>query len=430
MHQLSRILIFMLACLLVFRLQASAQDTLTVMQYNLTNYGNPQTGCTAANNGLALKDGYLATIFGYIQPDILGVNEMYRSDATADRITGVLNARGYATFARPRIINLTTSSLVNSLYYRTDKLVLKSHQGVNSSVRTIDHFRLYYKSADLATNPDTAFINILICHLKAGNTASDASDRNLMAQAVVNYLRNNNARGNWMIMGDFNVYNSNEAAFTALTTNNTYGPVKFADPLNALGSWSANSSFARYHTQSTNSSSNGCFSGGGMDDRFDIFLANQYLLRDSGGVSIIPNSYQVVGNNGGVYNRSINVSGNTAAPSNILDALAGNSDHAPIRLKLRVNRPKITTSLPGALLNGLSAYYRSDIASVVINSKEGSTSELSFELFNNAGQSMHAGQTSIVDGQSLISTKNLSRGVYYLKLSTHNQVKTTKIVIW
>ncbi len=47
---------------------------------------------------------------------------------------------------------------------------------------------------------------------------------------------------------------------------------RFHDPLNQLGEWGSNEDYAALHTQSTHSGSeDACFSGGGMDDRFDLF---------------------------------------------------------------------------------------------------------------------------------------------------------------
>ena len=75
--------VFFLALLLapVFM---KAQDTLTVMQYNLLYYGNYNTGyasCFETNNNTQLKDECIRTILNYIKPDILTVNEFGATNA-------------------------------------------------------------------------------------------------------------------------------------------------------------------------------------------------------------------------------------------------------------------------------------------------------------------------------------------------------------
>ena len=55
-----------------------AQDTLTVMQYNLLYYGNYQSGyadCYETNNNTQQKDEYIRTILDYVKPDIFTVCE-------------------------------------------------------------------------------------------------------------------------------------------------------------------------------------------------------------------------------------------------------------------------------------------------------------------------------------------------------------------
>ncbi len=414
-------------------IKAYAQDTLTVMQYNLTNYGNLNIpGCTAAINGVAIKDPYLTTILSYTRPDIFGVNEMVRFEATADRPKNILNGLGYGVFGRDRLFNNTGSDLVNTLYYNTNKVVLKSHTAINAPVRTIDHYKLYYKAGDLATNPDTAFINILICHLKAGNTASDSSSRRLMADAVVNYLTTNRVRGAVIMQGDFNCYSASEPAMTRLMARNTWGPVRLSDPLNALGSWTSNQNFAQYHTQSSVVTSNGCLSGGGLDDRFDIFLANQYLLRDSNGVSIVPNSYKAIGNNGRVYNNTVNVSGNNSAPANVLSAMVNFSDHLPIVLKLRVNRPVITSLDSKSVV--LTPSLRYNVATQLINGTIPAAldQQLTITLCNSAGQVLRVAKSEETAGnQVTFRVGDLPTGAYWVQISgSTNLIKPTKLFIW
>lgn len=411
---------------------AHAQDTLKVMMYNLTQYGNLPSGCSTSVISVQVRDPFLNTILGHVKPDILGVCEMIPNEFTANRPLGILNGLGYAQFARPSIINRTSSNLVNTLYYRTDKLALKRHVGINSPVRTIDHFQLYYKSADLATNPDTAFINILVCHLKAGTTSSDSSSRRIMADAVVNYLRTNNARGNYIMTGDFNTYASTEPALTRLMARNEWAPVRFVDPLNLTGNWSSNPAIARWHSQCpTTSNNSGCFSGGGMDDRFDFFLYNRHLLNDSNGVTLVPNSINVVGNNGTTYNSSVTNSGNTAAPRTVLNALGSFSDHLPVTCQLRINRPVITNLSSKQTVLEASAAWHTNTSQLVIKAQQLQNQTARVSIYSTTGQLITEQEAQFTDG-ILALQQVLTPGVYYIHISPRmagTSVKPVRVAV-
>jgi hypothetical protein len=355
---------------------------------------------------------------------------MYRNEATADRIKTLLNGIGYATFGRDVLLNNGFSSLVNTLYYNTNKVVLKRHTAINSPTRVIDHYKLYYKAADLATNPDTAFLNILICHLKAGNTPADSTDRRYMADAVVNYLTSTKAKGPYIIQGDFNTYTSTEPAFTRLTTRNTYGPVRFFDPINALGYWNNNGAFARHHTQSTSISGNGCLSGGGLDDRFDMILANQYLLKDSNGVKIVPNSYVNVGNNGNLFNRGIDDASNTAWPRGLLTALANMSDHLPITIKIAVNRPVITALARSEKHSVASLFYNKDQQVLSLNFNNETNAKVMVSIVDLNGRQLTSAEATIEGNSISLHHIRLERGVYLVRIKNSNDTYQSKLLVW
>ncbi len=145
--------------------------------------------------------------------------------------------------------------------------------------------------------------------------------------------------------GDHNFYysDSREPAWDTLTAA---GPGQTNDPLNRVGNWHSNSSFADVHTQSPCNSS--CpLVGGGMDDRFDFQLVTGELLDGEGlsyigptsvGMNGLEHSYHAFGNNGSTYNGNINSASNTVSlsgvtsytKSQILDALWNASDHLPV----------------------------------------------------------------------------------------------------
>jgi hypothetical protein len=143
---------------------------------------------------------------------------------------------------------------------------------------------------------------------------------------------------NCIIMGDFNFYRSSEAGFQTLTASSPNATYQFQDPINRVGSWTGNATYADIHTQCPRTDNNGgCYSGGGLDDRFDFILMNRHLINDSAGIRFIPGSYKALGNDGQHFNSNINSSPvNTSAPAAVISALYLASDHLPVQADLRV----------------------------------------------------------------------------------------------
>jgi hypothetical protein len=155
-----------------------------------------------------------------------------------------------------------------------------------------------------------------------------------MVANVISYIRTHDLSENLLFMGDFNLYTSSEQAYINMTY--TYNGIRyFYDPLNREGNWNNNSSFSDVHTQSTHGNNVDCFSSGGLDDRFDFIMATEAVLEGSHGIKMVPGSYQALGNDNQHFNKSITDDPlNTSAPSDIIEALYGMSDHLPVLTKL------------------------------------------------------------------------------------------------
>lgn len=325
--------ITLLSSLLFFFLQLKSQDTLTVMVYNLLTYGS------SGNSSLSpsVKNPNLKTIINQILPDIFGVNEVANNSLYCDNIlVNVLNQDGRNYYKRASYSNQTNSTLVNMLFYNSNKVELSNQYFINGGIRDMMLYKLYYKTP----NPivDTTFLYVCLVHLKAGNTSSDVSSRNNETQAIMNYLNNMNlpSNTNLMIMGDMNLYTSSEIAYQNLTTHaNT--TIRFFDPINRPGGWSNDSNFKDIHTQSTriNFEADGGL-GGGLDDRFDHILMNQNLINGNNNIKYVQNSYKAFGNDGNRFNGAINTS-NTSVSQAVANALYSMSDHLPVIAKLSVN---------------------------------------------------------------------------------------------
>ncbi len=311
---------------LLLTLSLTAQDTLKIMQYNLLYYGKNTTFCTEANNSMDSKNTALSTIINYAQPDIFCVNEIDASSSDADYLMHqVLNTSGITHWARA---NVTGSYLSNMMYYNSEKYHLLSQATISGNPRPVD----VYNMALIADN--TIQFTIFVAHLKAGNGDNEAALRASTTQNVMNYIAAQ-GEGNYLIMGDFNVYTSDEECFQNLI-NPSNPDIAFNDPINRLGDWSANYSYAGVHTQSTHTASS-CFSGGGMDDRFDFILISDPIKEGANQIEYIQNSYETIGQDGNHYNDNLTDGSNNAAPSNVITALYNMSDHLPVSLKLKLN---------------------------------------------------------------------------------------------
>jgi len=324
---------------LFFLIPSHAQDTIKVMHYNLLNYGNTTGYCNTSNNNIDDKDPWLREILNYVKPDILTVNEIGANTNIHQRLLdSTLNDKGIGHYAKSVFTNIAGSYILNMLYYDSTKFVLHSQDVIQPvTVRDINLYKLYYRSADLAISHDTIFIICLAAHLKAGNNSGDAATRAVMTLNMMNYLSTNYSEGNFLFCGDYNTYTSSETAYQNLVNYSNLN-YRFYDPINRSGGWNNNSSFADIHTQSTHSSSNGCASGGGMDDRFDQILLSEKIINGSEKVEYIYGSYTAVGQDGLHFNQSINgTPTNTSVPADVLNALYNMSDHLPVTLNLKIS---------------------------------------------------------------------------------------------
>jgi len=415
LFQMNKLLIIVL--ITFTSLWLNAQDDIKVMQYNLLNYGNVTSYCTTTNNNFNEKEAHLRTIINYVNPDIFTVNELAGNTYIIDRLLdSVMNNSQIKTYDRAVYINTNGSDLVNMLYYNVAKFVYVSAESIQNHVRDIVLYRLYYKSPNLAQSHDTAWVNFIVGHLKAGSGSSDKADRDLMTSNAMAYLLSHNYKGNYTFMGDFNIQNSSEDSYQNLINYSDIN-YRFFDPINRPGSWNNSSSFSDIHTQSTHSTSNGCAAGGGCDDRFDFILISNDLKQGNAHVNYVANSYTVIGNDGNHFNQSINAGTNNSAPANIIDALYNMSDHMPVYLELHFDAQ-------------VSSVANSHKSSIKVNFQNPVDGDLDLFVESNGEQMLKAelwsinGQkiTEVEMGRSIyfhtiIPMQNLSYGMYFLRIA-------------
>lgn len=423
---LKRFKIFVL--LSVISIVATAQDTLSVLQYNLLYYGEPTDWCDNTNNNISDKDGYLRTIVGYMQPDIFAVNEISKSPSIhLHLLDQVMNTNGINYYKKAVSLSQDAYNIVNMLYYNSEKLALHSQHIAQQYIRDVDVYKLYHINNGLE-NGDTTFVICVVAHLKAGSGTDNENKREIMARSTMAYLDALNDEDNYLMMGDFNVYSANEPAYRQFL-NYTNPQVRFYDPIDRPGDWNNNFQFRDVHTQSTHADDNGCASYGGMDDRFDFILISDDINDGTKGIKYIPGTYRAVGQDGEHFNKSINASPiNTSVPTDVLSALYNNSDHLPVTLKLLVdisqgiNDPVQDLGL--IVVNPFSAELK-----VTIHAKQ--NEDLHVELTDMSGRVLMAEPITVMPGPTSLNLQAplLQSGLYLLRVKKGNQLLVTKKLI-
>lgn len=418
----------------VISLQSMAQtETIKVVSYNLLFYKSGSTPCNH-NRTAAQRDSDLQTIVSYLAPDVMVVQELGSSPVNPlVMLQDIFNVNGISHYDRAGSSNNSSSSIVNMLFYNSDKLELVSQDFINLDinqaplVRVIDFYRLYVKDQGLGIpGVDTVFFTIGVAHLKAGNSASDGDQRARATEAVMKYVAQNVPDDNVLFGGDLNIYGANQTAFQNLVNSSSFPSANFQDPINQMGSWNNNSNYANYHTQSTHSSSSGCFSGGGMDDRFDMILASPAIMNNSDGLNYV--SYQAVGQDGSSFNSNLNTSSNFSVNGTIASALFNFSDHLPVEIELEA-------SVSGIGLDPLNAgenYWsvRNPVKSSLSLDFKGSFSKLPLDIrvSNINGQPIGFWQSSGSNTLD-IDVMDWPKGIYLVTVSNRDGFFETRKVV-
>ena len=202
----------LLIILLWIVLSAKAQDTLTIMQYNLLYYGNYNSGfadCYETNNNTQRKDECIRTIMDFVNPDILTVCEFGATQALHNAfISHNLNINGANYWQSDNIINYAGSNIINHIFFDSRKLGLSKHIALHTNPRDTDVYELYLKTPSLAAG-DTIKLICIVAHPKAG--MGYESNRRALMQTAMDYVNQYYSTDNVLIMGDFNMYGARES---------------------------------------------------------------------------------------------------------------------------------------------------------------------------------------------------------------------------
>lgn len=393
---------------------SKAQETITVMQYNLLQYGNYNSGyaeCYETNNNTQHKDESIRTILDYVQPDILTVCEFGKTQQLRDDFLRHNLNVGVDYWKSDDIINYANSSIINHIFYDSRKMELKKHVALRTSPRDTDVYELYLKTPELLSG-DTIKLVCIVSHPKAGQYYE--TDRLTTMRTVMNHVEHYYANANVLIMGDFNMYRASETGYQLLTRTYSNSESLFVDPLSrvgGVGEWNGNSQYARFHTQSTHRYSNECFSSGGMDDRFDFILMSDEIYMGFNKIKYIDNSYYAVGNDGNHFNQSIDQNGNVSVPANVLEALFDVSDHLPVTMKMNLYTQ---WGVEDQEMVGFRMY-PNPVGDVITVETQITMPLQHYEITNLLGQSLMSGR--IDSEKQQIDVSGIPDGMYFLRVN-------------
>lgn len=403
---------------------AKAQsDTITVMHYNLLNYGNYEFDCTSTNNLSTTKNGYMKTIVQHVKPDIVTCNEMgVSSSYQTDLLNNAFNTDGVNYYSSVALTYFNGANIKNAFYYNNLKFGYHSKRTIYTTPRQTDIVRLYYKAYNLSQTQDTCYINFVVVHLHSTDTVSrKQATETIMTQLGMAYHNS----GNYILSGDLNLDASSETTYKNLL-NWSNASIRFFDPVNQPGTWASNYSFRQYHTQSTHNGTTACAASGGLDDRFDFILASSNIMNGTNHCKYITSSYKTIGQDGNHYNKTLlDAPTNNSAPSAVINALYNMSDHLPVMLKLHIDQDNVSD---------IDIRNQDKIDFNFVNPAE----EFLTILSGNADQFEYCELISIIgksvkrinlNESSQVYIGDIANGIYFIKVKTKsNQIVVKRII--
>jgi endonuclease/exonuclease/phosphatase family metal-dependent hydrolase len=378
---------------------APPAHALRVVTYNLLQY---------PGLSLSTRQPHYRTIMAAMNADVLIAQELNAAAGRDSFLNNVLDVVEPGQWTATSWLSLGAGE-GGAVFYKPAKVTISGLSAVATGGPRNVLVCLMKPVGYTATASSTRLYSI---HLKAGQSCTplpcDSTVRRSECASFRSTLNTVLPGTNLLVGGDSNIYTATEGAYQRLTENQADNDGRLKDPLAlyglAGGAWHQNSGFALYHTQCPCNNGPapdatpclGGFSGGGMDDRFDIWLTS-YGMQDGEGLDYVENftvtdgAYPYTyGNDGTKYNNDINAGGtNGMVPIAVANALHDASDHLPVIITLQV---PAKVSAPAALAFGsviVGATANQNLA--VSNAAAAPADELNYSLTAPAGFTAPAG---------------------------------------
>ncbi len=348
---------------------------LKVATWNLTGYPPAD---------ISTRQPHLRIVLAALDPDVIAVQELATAAGRDSFLTNVLNVVQPGQWSATNYF----ATCQSAIFYKPAKATLTFGGSAIPTGGPRDVLAVRLRHAGYASK--LAEIRLYSVHFKAGDVAADVTARALECASLRNNMNSATTAvtSNYLVCGDTNVYGSTEGGYQRLTESQADNDGRCFDPLTMPGTWNQYA-YAAYHTQSTCSS--GCpagWAGGGLDDRFDLFLTSP-TLQDGEGLDLVPGGYVAYGNDAQHYNASINGGVNYAVGMDVATALFFSSDHLPVMVTLQAPAKVLAASRLdfGTVIVGATA----EQPLTVTNGAAVPADELSYSLVAPAGFAAPAG---------------------------------------
>ena len=382
------------------------QEIVRIASYNVKQYPN--------NNS---HTNELKTVIGQINPDVLMLTELDGNTAVQQVLTNVLTAK-YKASTEVSIYWGTGNEC--AVFYKDSLFTYLGSTMIPADTRPIAWFKLVHK-----ITKDT--LMIFGVHLKANTSGpTDPIKRSNEVDSLRKKTRLLSVKSNYIVLGDFNILTSSEAAFQKLLDQSTAG--YFYDPLNSIGNWANNSAFAAVHTESATS----------LTARFDMILYSQ-AIKDKTRVEYVDGSFKIMGNDGIHYNKNVTSGSNYWFTSNpaLGTAITAASDHLPVyadfQFGVSANAVSYTQTLPDKF--ELKQNYPNPFnPSTVISYNLPTAGFVTLKVYDLLGREVKTlineyQQAGIHNSQFSILNSKLPSSIYFYQLKVGNFVQTKKMVL-
>ena len=293
-------------------------STLRIVTYNILNFSDENE-----------REDDFQNIIEFIEPDVIIAQEVVGQTGFSKFQSDVLDVVEPNTWVGAPFINQSAQQDI-ALFYKVEYFTFQSTSEIptaqSSGTRDVIEWIMVHNQSGIE-------FNLYGVHFKASSGNSNANERLEEATVLRNYLNSLSENRFFIVAGDFNIYSnstSSEPAFEMLTGQAENNNGQLFDPIDRIGHWHNNSSFADVHTQSPRTTSFGGGATGGMDDRFDWLFVSENILDNTSSMYYLENTYLAFGNDGNHFNDAINNGNNSAVPNDIADALHEASDHLPV----------------------------------------------------------------------------------------------------
>ncbi|HNQ61638.1 MAG TPA: T9SS type A sorting domain-containing protein [Bacteroidia bacterium] len=398
--------------------QISAQvSSIRIMSWNLLNW--PITSSAVSDS--STRCPHFRTVLNEVRPDILVTQENAATYSTTWFLNCALNASGNVYSQGSYIHGYDTN---NGIFYKDSLFEFISNTRIPTELRDINEFKLVFRETG-----DT--LRIYSVHLKASSGSQNEAARGAEVDSLRKVTNQLPYGTDFIVCGDFNIYETFESAFIKLLQVNAFDEGYFIDPINLQDTSWNKSIYRQHHTQSTHDQQSGGFVGGGLDDRFDMILISEAVSAPTG-VYYVAGSTTPYGNDGNHFNKSVNDGFNYAVSGAVADALYGASDHLPVFAQFDIG-PTSGLNENESELQDLVLYPNPTNTSAYVEFTSTGNAEIELNITDISGQVVYSwnGKNQFRGRlkKEIKEVKNLKSGIYFISISTNKSLINRKLII-